>query len=94
MSLDAVNLFLRVSTDETLTEVRDKLAADPSVEGRTCIPKDNLLEMLTFCVETAYFVVMFDIYRQEEGLAMGFPLLTVLTNIYMEHFEEIALRAS
>ena len=38
-----------VSTAETLTVVRDKL------EERTCIPIDDLMEMLTFCVETTYF---------------------------------------
>ena len=31
---------------------------------------DNLMEMLTFCVETTYFGMGSDIYRQE-GLAMG-----------------------
>ena len=49
------------------------------------------MEILTFCVETTYFGMGFDIYRQEEGLAMGSPLSPVLANIYMEYFEEIAL---
>ena len=31
-----------------------------------------------------------DIYRQEEGVAMGSPLLLVLTNVQMEYFEEMA----
>ena len=47
--------------------------------------------MLTFCVETTYFGMGSDIYRQEEGLAMGSPLSPVLANIYMEYFEEMAL---
>ena len=54
-------------------------------------PIDNLMEMLTFCVETTYFGMGSDIYRQEEGLAMGLPLSPVLANIYMEYFEEMAL---
>ena len=32
-----------------------------------------------------------DIYRKEEGLAMGSPLSLVLTNIFIENLEEIAL---
>ena len=79
------------STDETLAVVRDKLAADPLLEERTCIPIDNLMEMLTFCVETTYFGMGSDIYRQEEGLAMGSPLSPVLANLYMGYFEEMAL---
>ena len=91
VSLGVVSLFTKIPTDETLAVVRDKLTADPLLEERTCTPIDNLMEMLTFCVETTYFEIGSDIYRQEEGLAMGSPLSPVLVNIYMEYFEEIAL---
>ena len=90
MSLDVVSLFTKVPTDETLAVVQDKLVADPLLEERTCIPIDNLMEMLTFCVETTYFGMGSDIYWQE-GRAMGLPLSPVLANIYMEYFEEMAL---
>ena len=73
VSLDVVSLFTKVPTDETLSVVRDKLTAAPMLEERTCIPIDNLMEMLTFCVETTYFRMGSDIYQQEDGLAMGLP---------------------
>ena len=63
MSLDVVSLFTKVSTDETLVVVRDKLAADPLLKERTCIPIDNLMEMLTFCEETTRWDL---IYTDEE----------------------------
>ena len=69
-----------------MRHLRDKLAADPLLEERTCIPIDNPMEMLTFCVETTYFGM-----GSEEGLAMGSPLSLVLANIYIEYFEEMAL---
>ena len=47
VSLDIINLFTKVPVDETLTVVWDKLAK----EEYTCIPVDNLIEMLTFCVK-------------------------------------------
>ena len=87
VSLDVVSLFTKVPTDKTLA---DKLAADPLLEERTCIPRDNLMEMLTFCEETTYFGMGSDIYRLEEGLAKGLLLSAVLTNIYMEYFEEMS----
>ena len=71
--------------------VRDKLATDPLLEECTSTLIDNLMEMLTFCVDTTYFGIGSDIYRQEEGLAIGSPLTPLLANIYMEYFEEIAL---
>ena len=73
VSLDVVSLFTKVPTDETLAVVRDKLATALLLEERTCIPIDNLMKMLIFCVETTYFGMGSDIYRQEEGLAMGSP---------------------
>ena len=91
VSLNVVGLFTKVPTDETLAVVRDKLTADPLLEKRTCIPIANLMEMLTFCVETTYFGMGFVIYRQEEELAMGSPLSPVLANIYMQYFAEMAL---
>ena len=91
VSLDVVSLFTKVPTDEILAVVRDKLAADTLLEELTCIPIDNLMEMLTFCVETTYFGMGSDIYWQEEGLAMGSPLSPLLANTYMEYFEEMAL---
>ena len=44
VSLDVVRLFTKVPIDETLAVVRVKLAADPLLEERTCIPIDNLME--------------------------------------------------
>ena len=35
-----------------------------------------------------------DVYRQEEGLAMGSPLSSVMANIYMEYFEDMALNSA
>ena len=58
-----VNLFTKVPTGETLAVVWDKLAADPLLEDRTFISIDNLMEILTFCVETIYFGMGSDIYR-------------------------------
>ena len=62
-SLGIVNLFTKVPSDETLAVVQDKLAADPLLEERTYISIDNLMEMLTFWVETTYFGMGSDIYR-------------------------------
>ena len=91
VSLDVVSLFTKIPTDVTLAVVRDKLAAHPLLEERTCIPIDNLMAMLTFCMETTYFGMGSDIYRQEEGLAMGSSLSPLLANIYIKYFEEMAL---
>ena len=75
MGLDVVSLFAKVPTDETLAVVQDKLIVDSLLEKYKYIPTDNLMEMLTFCVEKTYFGMGFAIYREEEeGLIMGSSL--------------------
>ena len=62
VSLDVVSLFMGIPTDETLTVVQEKLVADPSLKEHACVPRDNLMEMLTFCVEMNYFRMESDVY--------------------------------
>ena len=90
VSLDIISQFTKVPTNEILTVVCDKLAADPLLEECTGILIDNLMEILTFWVKTTYFRMGSDLYCQEEGLAMCLPLSPVLANIYMKYFKEMA----
>ena len=61
LSVDVVSLFTKVPTNETLV-VWNKLTADPLLEECTCTPINNLIEMLTFSVETTYSGMGSDIY--------------------------------
>ena len=90
VNLDVVSPFAKVPIDDTLAVVRGELAAYPLLEECIYIPIDNLMEMMTFCVETIYFRMGSDIY-QEEGLSMGSPLSPVLASIYAEYIEEMTL---
>ena len=71
VSVDIVSLLTKVPTDETLALARDKLVVDPLLEERTYSPRENLMDILIFCMETTFFWMGADIYRQKEGLAMG-----------------------
>ena len=77
VSRDVVSQFMRVPQNQTLTVVWDKLAADSSLEEHTCIPIDNLMEMLTFCVETTHFRIVSDLYQQEKTLPMGTIIISI-----------------
>ena len=61
MSLDVISRVTRAPTDKTLTLERDRLAANPWREKRTCILIDSLMEMLIFYEETTCFEVGSDI---------------------------------
>jgi hypothetical protein len=49
------------------------------------------MKLLELCLETAYFQVDDRYYQQKEGMAMGSLLSPVFSNIFVEHFEKLAL---
>jgi hypothetical protein len=49
------------------------------------------MELLDICLTTTYFQFEDKFYQQKEGMAMVNLLCLVFSNIFMEHFEEIAL---
>lgn len=57
-----VILFTIVPTDDILTVVRNRLESDHYLEIRTNITIDNLIEMLTLCVQIISFQLESDIY--------------------------------
>lgn len=50
------------------------------------------MEMLTFCVQMTYFHLGFDMFEQKDYMLIGSPLSLVMVNLYMEYFQEMALR--
>jgi hypothetical protein len=49
------------------------------------------MELLDICLTTTYIQFEDKFYQQNEGVAMGSSLSPVVSNVFMEHFEEIAL---
>jgi hypothetical protein len=49
------------------------------------------MELLDIYVTTIYFQFEDKFYQQKEGMAMGNSLFPVVSNIFMDNFEEIAL---
>jgi hypothetical protein len=52
------------------------------------------MELLEVCLKTTYFQVDNKFFQQKDGMAMGNSLSPIVCNIYMEHFEELALDAA
>lgn len=44
-----------------------------------------------FCHQITYFQLDTEFYQQKDLMAMGSPLSSIITNIYMKHFEEMAI---
>jgi hypothetical protein len=49
------------------------------------------MELLEVCLRTISFQVEDKFLQQKDGMAMGSSLSPIVSNIFMEHFEKLAL---
>ncbi|KAJ8912335.1 hypothetical protein NQ315_005940, partial [Exocentrus adspersus] len=88
VSFDVVSLFTNVPVDKTLSIVKNKLENDSSFKDRTKRNVTDFMELLTLCIKTTYFQLENDFYQQDFGMAMESSLSPIMSNIFMEYFEE------
>ena len=94
VSFDVVSLFTKVPIDEAMEVVAMRLKDDDTLVERTSIPADDIISLASLCLKSTFFQFEDQFYEQIEGAAMGSPLSPIIANIYMEHFEELALTSS
>ena len=68
------------------------LSSDDSLFDRTPLDSNRITELLELCLRSTYFSYKGVFYEQTEGAAMGSPVSAVVANLYMQFFEEMALR--
>ena len=93
-SHDVVSLFTNVPIPETMDIIKDRLAGDSTLQERTLLEVADIVELLKFCMGTTYFLFRGVIYEQVYGTAMGNPVSVVIANLFMEWFEQTALRTA
>jgi hypothetical protein len=91
VSYDVSALFTSIPVPEAIAAVKEKLDRDANLSERTPLSSDQILELLTFCLNTTYFMYNGQFYKQTHGAAMGSPVSPIVANIYMEKFEARAL---
>ena len=80
VSFDVVSLFTKVPIPNSIHIVKEKMG-------------DEIASLVKLCLRSTFFSFQNVFYEQVDGVAMGFPLSPIITNLYMEHFEEVALRS-
>ncbi|XP_072017463.1 uncharacterized protein [Amphiura filiformis] len=91
LSYDVTALFTSVPVDESLRIIHDRLTNDTSLPDRTQLSPQQISDLLGVCLKTTYFIHNGSFYSQCEGAAMGSPVSPIIANLFMEHFEELAL---
>ena len=87
------SLFTNVPVDEAV-QVRDRLRHDETLADRTTLSPNRVADLLMMCLKSMYFSYRGEFFEQQEGAAMGSPISAVVADLYMEFFEELALRTA
>ena len=94
ISFDVRNLFTKIPIQEAVEVVNDRLLNDSTLSDRTDLPPSVIVGLLKKCLTTTYFQLEGTFYEQTEGAAMWSPLSTVIANLFMEFFEDLAINTS
>jgi hypothetical protein len=93
VSFDVNSLFTNVPTDEAVDVIHRKLTEEEEdLVERTPLSAQKITELLQLCLKSNYFSYNGEFYEQRQGAAMGSPVSAIVANLYMEFFEELALR--
>ena len=94
ISFDLEWLFTNVPINVAVQAALQKLETDPSLADRTTLTPAEIADLLTFVLRSTYFQYNGSIYEQREGSTMGSPVSAVIANLYMESFQQQAIRTS
>jgi hypothetical protein len=75
--------------EEVLQVITNRLSTDPSFPECSLLQVEDMMELLDICLTTTYFLFEDKFNQQKQTVAMGNS--PVVSNVLMEHFEEMAL---
>ena len=87
ISFDMKSLFTKVPIDLSLQIIDRRLREDNTLSHRTTLDPPTITTLTELCLRKTYFQYSSEFFEQKDGAAMGFPLLPVVANIFMEEFE-------
>ena len=82
-----------VPVEESVTITKRRLEEVTTVEERTSLSRNTIVELLDLCLRSTYFQYNGEFY-QVDGAAMGSPVSPIIANIYIEEFEHLALNTA
>ena len=89
--LDVISLFTKVPVSLALEIAQRRLELGSTLSDRTNLAVEDVLQLLSLCLNATFFSFRGTYYRQSFGTAMGSPVSVVIANMVMEHVEEQAL---
>ena len=94
VSFDVSALFTSIPVLVVLQVINSKISTCTNFNNVCKISTENFIKLLEFIITNCIFYFNKKFYKQLQGAAKGSPVPPVITNIYMEHFESLAIPAS
>ena len=85
VSFEVVSLFTNVPIDDACKIIGDALRNDQTLELRTRISWEEVVDLTKLCLTSTYFKWQGKFCEQCEGQAMDSPLFPITSNIFMDH---------
>ena len=86
VSFDVESLFTNVPVEEFITIIKGRLQHDITVEKRTSLSRNTIVDLRNLCLRFTYFQFQYqgEFYQHIDKAAMGSPVSPIVANIYME----------
>ena len=94
VSFDVSAPFTSILVPVALQVINSKISTCTNFTNVCKIPTEKFIKLLEFTHTNCIFCFNKKFYKQLQGAAMGSPVSPVIANIYMEHFESLAIPSS
>ena len=91
VSFDVGSLYTNITITDALLVIKDLINNDTSLQDRTNLLPDQILELLEFLLRTTFFIFNGEFHQQTYGIAMGGPASFIVAEIYMRSIETTAI---
>ena len=91
VSIDVNVLFTRIPVPVALQVINSKVSACTNFTNVCKVPTEKFMKLLEFTFMNCIFCFNKKFYKQLQGAAIGSTVSTVISNIYMEYFEPLAV---
>ena len=89
ISFDAKSLFTNVPLQTTIDIILRRIYTNHEVT--TSLTKKEMKELLFLCTKNVHFIFNGQIYIQVDRVAMGFPLVALVGDIFMIELERLLI---
>ena len=94
VSFDVSALFTSIPVPVTLQVINSKISTCTNFTNVCMMPTVKFIKLLEFTIINCIFCFNKKLYEQLQGAAMSSPVSPVISNIYMEYFESLAIPSS